>query len=505
VTRITRVTDLPELPADATLMQVVAFLQALRVQNLAREPSSVGEGLDKFVTRRELNVVGLLNYSRVGGVVSIGNGPDGTGIGSGAGGAALDLSPPTQISGLIVTGLLTHFFVEFSAPTYPQGGGNAYTEVYAANYAGTGPLPTFPDAVLVYEVTGAATVAIIPAQPGQETHFWVGAVTVGGVRQVDGLGPTGGVNGVTATTGADVSSLLAVLTGQITESQLFSTLGARIDLVDASASVAGSVNARVSSEASTRQTNDTALSNSISTVSASIGPAISAAVSTEATARATVDGGLLAQWTVKLDVNGYVSGFGLASTGGAAAPTSSFVVRADSFSISSPSGPGVAPITPFIVRTSAGTVNGVAYPAGVYMDSAYILDLTAAIARLGTAWIDDAKIANLSAGKLTAGSIAVGEYLQSTSFVAGSAGWRISGNGSAEFAASVIRGTLVASQIGAGQIDASKINVSSLSAITATIGTLRTATTGGRTEIADNVIRVYDTSNVLRVKIGYLL
>lgn len=52
------------------------------------------------------------------------------------------------------------------------------------------------------------------------------------------------------------------------------------------------------------------------------------------------------------------------------------------------------------------------------------------------------------------------------------------------------------------QIDTASIT--NLSAISAVIGTLRTATSGGRVEIADNVIRVYDDSNQLRVKIGNL-
>lgn len=51
-------------------------------------------------------------------------------------------------------------------------------------------------------------------------------------------------------------------------------------------------------------------------------------------------------------------------------------------------------------------------------------------------------------------------------------------------------------------ITASKLSVTSLSAITATIGTLRTATTGARTEIKDNLITVYDASNVMRVRMG---
>ena len=54
----------------------------------------------------------------------------------------------------------------------------------------------------------------------------------------------------------------------------------------------------------------------------------------------------------------------------------------------------------------------------------------------------------------------------------------------------------------ANSVSADKINVNSLSAICATIGTLRTATSGARTEIKDNLIEVYDSSNVLRVRMG---
>jgi hypothetical protein len=51
-------------------------------------------------------------------------------------------------------------------------------------------------------------------------------------------------------------------------------------------------------------------------------------------------------------------------------------------------------------------------------------------------------------------------------------------------------------------LDAAKINAASLSAITATIGLLRTATSGARLEVESNQIRVYDASNVLRVRMG---
>lgn len=55
-----------------------------------------------------------------------------------------------------------------------------------------------------------------------------------------------------------------------------------------------------------------------------------------------------------------------------------------------------------------------------------------------------------------------------------------------------------------GSIVARSLAVSELSAITASIGTLRTATTGARVEIRDNVIKVFDAANRLRVKIGDL-
>lgn len=51
-------------------------------------------------------------------------------------------------------------------------------------------------------------------------------------------------------------------------------------------------------------------------------------------------------------------------------------------------------------------------------------------------------------------------------------------------------------------ITTDKLSVTSLSAITATIGTLRTKSSGSRVEIKDNLIQVYDASNKLRVRLG---
>ena len=54
----------------------------------------------------------------------------------------------------------------------------------------------------------------------------------------------------------------------------------------------------------------------------------------------------------------------------------------------------------------------------------------------------------------------------------------------------------------ADSVTADKIKVNSLDAITATIGTLRTKTSGARVEISDNLIKVFDDNNVLRVRLG---
>jgi hypothetical protein len=99
---------------------------------------------------------------------------------------------------------------------------------------------------------------------------------------------------------------------------------------------------------------------------------------------------------------------------------------------------------PFIVNSSPQTINGVAVPAGVFMDAAFIKNGTITNAKIGNAAIDDAKIANLSAGKITAGSLSVGSFVQSSNYIAGSQGWKIDGGGTAEFQNAVVRGTVFA-------------------------------------------------------------
>jgi hypothetical protein len=86
----------------------------------------------------------------------------------------------------------------------------------------------------------------------------------------------------------------------------------------------------------------------------------------------------------------------------------------------------------------------------------------------------------ITADKIGAGTITgktiilsgVSSVLQSTNYVAGSAGWAIKGDGVAEFSAASIRGTLTADKISGGTLNASLMTVTNLSASSITTGTL---------------------------------
>jgi hypothetical protein len=465
------------------------FLEKVR-EALSVYMGNRGDKLDRGVTFRDLTDAGLVVMNPAyrtgsGGVSPIG------GTSPNAGGSyEIDLTPPPIPSGFVATAAISNLMVECSPQTYTQGNGHAKSVLYGATWS-AGALPVFTDAVVLTEFSG--TVASHATNPSTTWHLWLKWVTVDGVYSTS---PAGGTNGVVTRTGEDVALLLDALTGELTESQLFSSLGSRIDLIDGASGLAGSVNARVlaeatargtaiTSEATARATADGAIATRVDTVVATATTDrgnTSAAIQSEATARATADsaeanarttlastvngntsalqveastratqtGDLFAQYTVKVDLNGYVAGYGLASSVRNGTPTSEFIIRADNFAIAPVNTDNAAADgSPFFYRTVPTTINGVSVPAGAYMKAAFIHDATITNAKIANLAVDDAKIADLSATKLTAGSIGVGQFIQSTSYIAGSQGWRINGNGSAEFIGVTVRGTVFA---GAGQI-----------------------------------------------------
>lgn len=191
-------------------------------------------------------------------------------------------------------------------------------------------------------------------------------------------------------TGTDVAAL--------SQGLIHSERQARVSAVDAvtttlntQISRINAAEAAISSEATTRATNDTALMQAINTAWAVTGATsaliqsggviqtnwtagqasqwsqlqaevfgaggntIRAALAEEATVRANVDGSLGAQWTLKTDVDGYISGFGFASTANNATPTSEFIIRADKFMVVMP---GYGEHVPFAIGPSGAEFLG---------------------------------------------------------------------------------------------------------------------------------------------------
>lgn len=304
--------------------------------------------------------------------------------------------------------------------------------------------------------------------------------------------------------------------------------------------------AAIQDEATARATADSSLATQISTLQSTVN-GNTAAIQTNAT---TING-VRAQYTIKMDNNGFVSGYGLSSdlidTGNAISrfyvnvnefavttPTSSVPVWAASTAYaegqqvrradvsgkilickqagtsggSAPSMAGavgsmvsdgsvlwqVASAVPFAVLTTTQTINGTTLPPGTYIDGALIRNgtlnsaqigtlaaekisvgdlaadrikanviqavnlsaqyihadridtntLTAKLAAIETAYIDEANITN---GSVT--NAKIGEFIQSNGYVSGYAGWRIEKSGRAEFQNIKVRGDVQATSLNA--------------------------------------------------------
>lgn len=221
-------------------------------------------------------------------------------------------------------------------------------------------------------------------------------------------------------------------------------------------------------------------------------------------------------WARNVNQNGLASAYN--ATGGLQASTSSspnFLMEllAETFGTNSQA--------PFFQIDTSTTINGVSVAAGTYMKSAFIHDAAITNAKIGNAAVDSAKIANativdgdiasatitgakIGSATITGANIAsatitsaniqnatiatadiadaaitnakIGGAIQSTAYSAGSAGWKIDKDGSAELNNATFRGTL----------------------------DVESASSGARLEITNSVLKVFDSSNVLRVKLGNL-
>ena len=175
------------------------------------------------------------------------------------------------------------------------------------------------------------------------------------------------------------------------------------------AETAAGLKAAIVSEQTVRATADSATASELKQLQAIVNDpstglvAKYAAVKVLADASVTALGKVQAKYTVNIDVDGIAGGFGIIGSGDGLTSTIDFGVRASTFFVAGPSGKGIAPSTPFIVRTAASVINGVNVPAGVYIADGFIANGTINNAKIGNAAIDDAKIASLDAGKINTG------------------------------------------------------------------------------------------------------
>lgn len=205
-----------------------------------------------------------------------------------------------------------------------------------------------------------------------------------------------------------------------------------------------------------------------------------AAIQAEQSVRANETGHLGALYSVRMQLSQggqqVVGGFALSGTSnGTAGPTIDFGVMANSFWIAAPSGSpaGVSNVKPFSVQTTAQTINGVVVPAGVYMDAAYINNVTVLFGRFGTLLADKIQATAISASQLTAGDGVIGGSLKSSNYVAGSSGWLLRPDGMAEFSGVIVRGTVYAwaGQVGGITIASNELHSSNWNGVYGPTGT----------------------------------
>ena len=154
--------------------------------------------------------------------------------------------------------------------------------------------------------------------------------------------------------------------------------------------------ATLTSQYFTQTQTNSAITGQINTLKAEIADPVNGYAKTAAVQQnffAKADGqALQGQYTVKIDLNGHVSGFGLASTLVGNTPTSAFIVRADRFAVVDPASTanGLGTTSP-----SADTVPFFVEGGVTYIKSAMIKNAS----------ITDAQIGSVAAKKITAGYI----------------------------------------------------------------------------------------------------
>jgi len=274
---------------------------------------------------------------------------------------------PEQPTGLTVFATPWYHHISWDLPTPSGNFIISYGEVWAASVNDRG------QATLVGQ---GLTAFSMPVDPLDTLYYWVRFMSYAGTP---GPWSNGQFNGVEGVSPPDPGVLLEILTGQITEGELYQDLNDRIDGIEVNS---GDID------------------------------------------------GIGQKYTVKIGVDGHVAGFGLINTGNEfdeVGGHSQFGVSADTFWVGSPGTDSFA----FIVDA----VNN-----RVVMDGAFIKNATITSAAIGNAAIDtvhigDGTITNAKIENGAVSNLKIGQTIQSYTFDPNQGiGWKIDKNGEMELA-----------------------------------------------------------------------
>ena len=222
--------NLPNIPAvpatdNAALNNILASVK------LWIEKAS-DNGVTGFASKQDLVRAGLIKTDAYGNVISS---------------VDLNLSTPPVPTGLSASGAMTSILVQWDNPAGSYSN-HAYTEIWSAE------TDNFTNAVLVGESSGMFFAHAV----GEDTtrYYWIRFVSTAGIK-----GPFNSLGGTLGQTAKNPAYLLSTLTGQLTESQLYSSLTSRINLIDGADTLSGSVNSRIKATNDSLQAQINQLSN----------------------------------------------------------------------------------------------------------------------------------------------------------------------------------------------------------------------------------------------------
>ena len=197
------------------------------------------------------------------------------------------------------------------------------------------------------------------------------------------------------------------------------TIKADIDTLIASLNSSNSrsdstISAAIAAERAVRVTAEGANTTSINSLTSTV----SGVSSSVTTVQNAVTNGTSSQagYGISVNANGAIAGMYIMANSSNAlqnnTSSTNIIFEADQFALRSSSasnanadGGSGNKYTPFIVRTTAGTVNGITVPAGVYIKDGWIQEGSITNAKIADATIQNAKISDLNASKITAGTM----------------------------------------------------------------------------------------------------